>query len=59
MAQIDPIETLLLASETGLPQDSIAMCHQIRSISIQRLKEKYGEIKSQHLRDKVMNTLKI
>jgi mRNA interferase MazF len=56
---IYPIETLLLASETGLPKDSIAMAHQIRAISTQRLREKCGEIKSPYLREKVKNSLKI
>jgi mRNA interferase MazF len=56
---IYPIETLLPTSETGLPKDSVAMAHQIRTISIIRLKGKCGEIKSHHLREQVKNSLKI
>jgi mRNA interferase MazF len=57
--QIYPIETLLPSSETRLPKDSIAMAHQIRAISIHRLKEKCGEIQMSTLREKIKRTLKI
>jgi mRNA interferase MazF len=56
---IYPIETLLPANETGLPNDSIAMAHQIRTLSIHRLKEKCGFVQSIVLRNKVRQSLKI
>lgn len=53
------IETFLNATNTGLPKDSIAMAHQIRCISKERLKGLCGSIESDELRESVRNAMKI
>jgi mRNA interferase MazF len=51
--KIYPTETFLEVSVTGLPKDSIAMSHQIRAISKERLGEKCGTIENEAIREKV------
>src|ERR1700722_15366015 len=41
---IYPNETLLEAAKYGLPNESIVLCHQIRTIDKKRLSNKYGVI---------------
>lgn len=48
-----PTETFLEASITGLPKDSIAMSHQIRTISKERLGERCGTIEDEAVREKI------
>ena len=57
--KIYPTETFLEASVTGLPKDSIAMSHQIRAISKERLGEKCGSIEDDAMREKVKATIKM
>ena len=57
--QIYPIEAFLPKQETGLLKDSIAMAHQIRAISINRLQNKCGMIQSEPLREQVRQIMKI
>ncbi|MEX1031386.1 MAG: type II toxin-antitoxin system PemK/MazF family toxin [Paenibacillaceae bacterium] len=45
-----PTEALLPSTDTGLSQDSIAMAHQIRSISKERLDGTCGRIESEQLK---------
>lgn len=52
------IEALLESSKTGLPKDSIAMAHQIRTISKERLEEKCGEIKSESVKHTINNAIR-
>ena len=52
------IETLLKASESGLPKDSIAMAYQIRAISKERLSDKIGSIDSEDARGRVRVSIK-
>jgi mRNA interferase MazF len=54
-----PIEVLLLAEDTGLTKDSIAMAHQIRSISKDRLGQPCGFLASHRLRKEVQEKIKI
>lgn len=56
--KVYPTETFLEASVTGLPKDSIAMSHQIRSISKERLGEKCGSIEDEAIREKVKTAIK-
>lgn len=56
--KIYPTEALLPAAETGLPKDSIAMAHQIRTVSRERLGEKCGHIAAGELREKIKTALK-
>jgi mRNA interferase MazF len=57
--RIYPTEVLLASGETGLSKDSIAMAHQIRAISKERLKEKCGAITSEDVKEKVRNALRL
>lgn len=49
----------MLPLVTGLSKDSIAMAHQIRSISIQKLGEQCGTIDDIELRDKVKEATRL
>lgn len=57
--KIYPIEVLLNPEDSHLPQASIAMAHQIRSISKERLSDKCGFIDSAENREKIKNVIKI
>lgn len=48
-----PTEAFLPSTETGLSQDSIAMAHQIRSISKERLDGACGRIESEQLKSEI------
>lgn len=54
---IYPNEVLLSAGKYGLERESIALCHQIRTIDKQRLSKKYGLISSRILQDDIINAL--
>jgi len=53
------IEVLLPAKETGLSKDSIAMAHQIRAISKDRLREKCGSIESDEIKESIRSAVKL
>lgn len=57
--QVYPTEVYLPQESTGLSKDSIAMAHQIRSISIQRLGEQCGSVDDKELRDKVKGAIRL
>jgi len=57
--RIYPIEVLLNAADTGLSKDSIAMAHQVRAISKDRLEEKCGEITHESVRDEIRKALSV
>lgn len=57
--KIYPIEVLLTPKVTGLSTESIAMAHQIRSISKDRLGEQCGFIESVETRNAIRETIKI
>ena len=52
-------EVLLQDCETGLAKQSIAMAHQIRAISKDRLVGKCGSIDSDEIKEKIKNAVKI
>lgn len=56
--QIYPNEVLLPKGTAGLPEDSIVMAHQIRTISKTRLKDLYGTIQNKPLRESIHLTRK-
>jgi mRNA interferase MazF len=56
--KVYPIEVLLEANDTGLSKDSIAMAHQIRSISKDRIGEQCGFIESERIRESIRNSIK-
>lgn len=52
-------EVSLLVGEGGLPQESIAMCQQIRTISKTRLLGSYGAVTDEVTRENVREALRI
>jgi len=57
--KIYPIEVLLEPEDSHLPQASIAMAHQIRSISKERLGDLCGFIEREDCRDKIKSVVKL
>lgn len=51
-------EVLLQDYETGLTKQSIAMIHQIRAISKERLMVKCGSIESDEIKEEIKNAVK-
>jgi mRNA interferase MazF len=56
---IYPTEHLLKPEESGLKETSIAMAHQIRTISKARLGEKCGSIYNDETREMIRNIIRI
>jgi mRNA interferase MazF len=52
-----PNEALLPEGKFGLEKESIALCHQIRTIDKKRLSEKYGHISDKDIRNKIIKAL--
>ena len=52
-----PNEALLPEGKFGLEKESIALCHQIRTIDKKRLSEKYGHISDKDIRNKIIEAL--
>jgi mRNA interferase MazF len=52
------IEVLLKSKDTGLSIDSIAMAHQIRAISKERLGNQCGIIESETVKESIRNAMK-
>jgi mRNA interferase MazF len=57
--KVYPVEAYLSKEVSGLPKDSIAMGHQIRAISKDRLGEKCGELKNSEMKEKIRNAVRI
>jgi mRNA interferase MazF len=57
--RIYPVEVFLPSGETGLNKDSIAMSHQIRTISKDRLEEKAGDITSEVIKNQIRDSIKL
>ncbi len=56
--KIYPTEVYLSTSETGLAKDSIALVHQVRVISKDRLENVCGDISSSLLREKIRSVVR-
>lgn len=54
---IYPNETVLPEGKFGLEKESIALCHQIRTIDKKRLSKKYGQISDKDIRNKIIDAL--
>lgn len=52
-----PAEVLLPAGISGQPKDSIVMAHQIRTISLKRIKKVYGYLNDTTLRESVADAI--
>jgi mRNA interferase MazF len=57
--RIYPNEVLLTKGSAGLPQDSIILVHQIRTISKQRLKDNIGFISRDSDREMINDALRV
>jgi mRNA interferase MazF len=54
---IYPNEVLLPANNYGLINESIILCHQIRTLDKQRLVKEYGQINDNHKRAETIDAL--
>jgi len=54
---IYPNEVLLPAEISGLDKESIALCHQIRTIDKSRLSKKYGQIASNEIQNEIIDAV--
>jgi len=54
---IYPNEVLLSTDITGLDKESIALCHQIRTIDKTRLSKKYGQISSKDIQNQIIDAV--
>lgn len=52
-------ETILPAGTAGLPQESVALAHQIRTVSHARLLGSYGSITDETTRENVREALRV
>ena len=57
--RIYPAEVLLKAGETGLHLDSIAMAHQIRVVSKERLEGKCGAVVSEEVQEQIKGAVRL
>ena len=55
--KIYPNETLLESGNSGLPNESIVLCYQIRTLDKQRLSLPLGEIKSKEKQDEMLHAV--
>jgi mRNA interferase MazF len=55
--QIYPNEALIPASTFGLENESVALCHQIRTIDKRRLSKNYGIINDSELQSEITDAL--
>ena len=56
--KVYPIEAMLSAALTGLPKDSIAMAHQIRAISKERLGKKIGIVQDEVIKGELKRIIR-
>ncbi|EYE87237.1 hypothetical protein Q428_14365 [Fervidicella metallireducens AeB] len=57
--KIYPIEVMLTPEDSHLPQSSIVMAHQVRSISKDRLTGKCGYIDNDVCKEKIKNVIRL
>ena len=55
--EVYPNEVLISASKYGLDVESIALCHQIRTIDKKRLSKRYGQIGSKKVQRDIVEAL--
>lgn len=56
--RIYPNETLIPAGTSGLTNESIVLCYQIRTLDRQRLIKKFGKLENKNLRNQILDALK-
>jgi mRNA interferase MazF len=52
-----PNEVLINKNNFGLPNESILLCHQIRTLDKKRISVEYGNIADKKLQDEIINSL--
>lgn len=55
---IYPNEALIPAQLSGLDMDSVALCHQIRTIDKKRLSKQYGYLSDKKIQKQIIEALK-
>jgi mRNA interferase MazF len=55
--KIYPNEVFLTSSAAGLPNDSIALCYQIRTLDKKRFIKKIGQISDEELREEIREAI--
>jgi mRNA interferase MazF len=55
--KVYPNESLLPADKNGLQNESIVLCHQIRTIDKKRLSLEYGKITDKKLQEEIIESL--
>ena len=55
---IYPNEAQIPISEAGLEKESIALCHQIRTIDKRRLSKAFGLISNEKIKDEILDALR-
>lgn len=55
--RVYPNEALIQANNFGLPNDSIVLCYQIRTIDKQRLSQRFGEITDEGIQNEILTAL--
>ena len=55
---IYPNEALIPAQLSGLDMDSVALCHQIRTIDKKRLSKQYGYLSDKKIQEQIIEALK-
>ena len=55
--QIYPNEAVIPAGQFGLPNESIILCHQIRTLDKKRLNKIYGQITDSKTQDEIIESI--
>lgn len=55
--RIYPNEVLIHANNFGLSNESIVLCHQIRTIDKKRITQEYGHISDTHIQSEIVEAL--
>ena len=55
--KIYPNEALLETAISGLPNESVVLCYQIRTLDKQRLSQQLGAVKSEEKQNEILNAL--
>ena len=55
--KVYPNEALLESNNSGLPNESIVLCYQIRTLDKQRLSLRSGEVKNEDNRNEILGAL--
>ena len=57
--RVYPTEVLLIPGVAGQPRESIALVHQVRTISVRRLGSRLGSLDDPELRDRIRSALRV